>query len=420
MTQRTSSIHHASVTQLQGVPSRLQQPCVTYALLAIFGLALGLRLWGIGFGLPYDFTPDEVHEILRAFKLGAGEYYWGYIGKGGLYYFLFVEYGVLYGVWRLLGRVANTHEFALLYFQDPSAFYLAGRLTVALMGAVTCLVIFGIGRRIYDVRVGLGAALIGATAYVHGMWSHYINVDVGMTLALWTSILAYLEYERNHQLRWLIGAGVLGGIATAFKLPGAIVLLFLCVAIGTPAEKWQAPRQMLKEAGIVLVAMLGAVVLVAPEIIMSIGSLHRHFSHMLGVVGVAHAAETGDLYESIGAVTDRLHAWTRYIQMLLWERNFALTISALLGLGVGLFRRHRWDRIWGLGIAVFLGIMSAAERGGTPYYLLPIMPGLWLLRQSSACRDVRTSPVGNGPGSRQRYRPAPQCPCIPGLYVDKT
>ena len=69
-----------------------------YSVLGILGIALGLRLWGINFGLPYDFTPDEVHEIVRALKLGAGEYSWT-MGKGGLYYFLFVEYGLLYVFW---------------------------------------------------------------------------------------------------------------------------------------------------------------------------------------------------------------------------------------------------------------------------------------------------------------------------------
>jgi 4-amino-4-deoxy-L-arabinose transferase-like glycosyltransferase len=163
----------------------------------MLGLALGLRVWGIGFGLPYDFTYDEVHEIVRAFKLGAGEYAWQGFSKGGLFYLLFVEYGLLYVVWRLTGRIADARDFALIYFQDPSVFYLAGRLTVALMGVATCLVVFLLARRVYDWRVGLGATAIGATAYYHGVWSHYINVDIGMTLALWASIWAYLWYEHN-------------------------------------------------------------------------------------------------------------------------------------------------------------------------------------------------------------------------------
>jgi hypothetical protein len=176
--------------RLHESPPGRQGRWVAICLLMIVGLALGLRVWGIRFGLPYDFTYDEIHEIVRAFKLGMGEYYWASIGKGGLYYFLFVEYGLMYVIWSMMGKVTSTHDFAMLYFQDASPFYLAGRFTVALMGTLTCWVIFAIGKQLYGIRVGLGAALIGATAYYHALWSHYINVDIGMTLALWTSILA--------------------------------------------------------------------------------------------------------------------------------------------------------------------------------------------------------------------------------------
>ena len=88
----------------------------------VLGFALVLRVWGIDFGLPYDLTYDEVHEIVRAFKLGAGEYDWQEFSKGGLYYLLFVEYGLLYVVWWLTGRIADAQDFALLYFQEPSVF----------------------------------------------------------------------------------------------------------------------------------------------------------------------------------------------------------------------------------------------------------------------------------------------------------
>ena len=87
-------------------PSRMpanNNRAAIYSLLAVLSIALGLRLWGISFGLPYDFTADEVHEIVRALKLGAGEYSWT-PGKGGLYLFLFAEYGLLYVVWWLVWR----------------------------------------------------------------------------------------------------------------------------------------------------------------------------------------------------------------------------------------------------------------------------------------------------------------------------
>ena len=363
---------------------KTQQNRVTYLLLGVFGIALGLRIWGIGFGLPYALTFDEDHEILRAFKLGAGEYDWEGGGKGGLYYLLFIEYGLIYVVWRMMGGVGDSSEFALLYFQDPSVFYLAGRLTVALMGTTTCLVIFLIGRRMYDWRVGLGAAFIGSSAYFHGIWSHYINVDIGMTLALWASILAYLQYEEKGTLRWLASAGALGGMAIAFKVPGAIVLPILLLATVSHAESWRSPRPLLKEVGIVLVTLLTILTAMAPETTMSIASLHKHFSHVIAQGVVPHASYEGNMHDAVDTVTIFRHKkWSAYPNILLKDYNLAITLSALLGAGWALLRKHRWGIILSVFIVVFLGILIAADRSQAQHYLLPVMPGLWLLSSAA-------------------------------------
>ena len=350
-------------------------------MLAILSVALGLRLWGIGFGLPYDFTPDEVHEIVRALKLGAGEYSWT-MGKGGLYYFLFAEYGLLYVFWWVTGQVSAPADFALRYLQAPSAFYLAGRITVAVMGTLTCWVVYLIGKRLYNWRVGLAAALIGATAHYHGLWSHYINVDIGMTLAVWASILTYIEYERVQQTRWLVAAGVLGGIAFAFKLPGAIVALPLLLAIATASRASLTPRQRIKEAGIVLLAMLVTSTAVAPENIVGLGSLSNHFSDIIPNADAAQSAGNAvmDAAEFDDAVSDVsiLHDGG-YLRILVMSTYIALTIAALLGAAIGIWSRRRWDIIWCVLIAAFLGVMTVADRPGEERYLLAIVPALWLL-----------------------------------------
>src|SRR5690606_35894394 len=80
-----------------------QPPWALKALAAILVLAAAMRLWGITFGLPYEgvtynqVTWEESQEVHRAFKLGAGEYTWSF-GKGGLYYLLFVEFGMYFVV----------------------------------------------------------------------------------------------------------------------------------------------------------------------------------------------------------------------------------------------------------------------------------------------------------------------------------
>jgi 4-amino-4-deoxy-L-arabinose transferase-like glycosyltransferase len=366
--------------------SMTQQNRVTYLLLAVLGIALGLRLWGIGFALPYDFTIDEVHEILRAFKLGVGEYDWGGGGKGGLYYLLAVEYALIYAVWWMMGWVRNSYDFALRYFQDPSIFFLTGRLTVALMGAMTCLVIFSIGRRVYDWRVGLGAAFIGASAYAHGVSSHVINVDIGMTLAVWLSILAYLRYEETRSRQWLIAAGALGGVAIAFKLPGGIVLLVLCLAIASRAENWRSPRHLLMECSIVSVTLLVVLTLMAPETTLSLASLQKSFSNMITPVEVSTAPYEGgsDMNHAIqqGALFHDKQ-WSAYFNLLLRRHNLVMTVTALLGAALGLFRKYRWSVIWVVAIAIFLGTFTVADRVEAERYLLPIMPALWLLSSAA-------------------------------------
>lgn len=381
MHRRKLGIQKRQDHEHQGSLSRDQPFWAPYLLIMIIGIAFGLRVWGIDYGLPYEITYhqitfEEAKEVHRAFKLGAGEYHWTF-GKGGLYYLLFFEYAIFYVVLWGLGWVNNAHEFALYALRDRTIFFLAGRLTVAVMGTLTCLAIYSISRRVYDWRVGLGAALIGATAYFHTLFSAVINVDIGMTLALWASILAYLKYEETQQLRWLTGAGALGAIAIAFKLPGTIILPLLLLAIGTCREKWQNPRQMCKEAGIVVVTLLVILTVVAPEWTLSVGTIHENFSRLLGSANPMPGEDS--FQATIDSITIESQTGKNYFERLFSQYNVILTLSALLGAGLGLWRRHRWDMIWTVFIVAFLTIMSLADRDQPERYLMPIMPALWLL-----------------------------------------
>ena len=145
---------------------------LNWPLATVFLLALAVRAWGANFGLPYDLTADEPHQILQALKIGAGEggplvQMWHTVGKGGLDFLLFVEYGLLFLVWWLTGKVGSAHDFAMIYLTDPTAFYLIGRLTIATLGALTCVAVYAAGRRMYTPRVALLAAVIGGQQSFH-------------------------------------------------------------------------------------------------------------------------------------------------------------------------------------------------------------------------------------------------------------
>jgi len=119
--ERSGETLNHRIEQLEMREDRQSNPVkrhATYLLIAILALAFVLRVWGIGYGLPYQLYMDEIHEVIRALKLGAGEYSWSF-GKGGLYYILFVEYALLYAFWWMTGHVGDTHQFALQVLRDP-------------------------------------------------------------------------------------------------------------------------------------------------------------------------------------------------------------------------------------------------------------------------------------------------------------
>lgn len=381
--------HHAlsdDKRQSAGVAAVISRPSrwTSVVLLAILGLAFGIRVWGIGFGLPHEITYEqltyeEAKEVHRAFKLAGGEYTWAF-GKGGLYYLLFLEYGVLYVVSWVLGWVKNAHDFALWALRDRMIFFLMGRLTVALMGTLTCWVIYKLSERFYGWRAALGTTLIGALAYYHALFSAVINVDIGMVLALYSSVLAYLQYERTQRRGWLIGAGVLGGVAGAFKLPGLIILPLLCAAVLTCRETWTHPRRRLQDAGVVVLALVATLTAVAPEWLSGFGILQREFAFLFGGPGT-HATEAQALFKAMEYMTVKSSdaAALTYFDRFFQPHNIVLFISACMGAGLGLWQRQRWDIIWTIMIVVFLGVMSLGSRGQPERYMLPVFPALWLL-----------------------------------------
>jgi hypothetical protein len=363
--------------------------------LVLFGAvasALALRLWGITFGLPYDLTADEPHQIVQALKIGVGEggplvRMWHTIGKSGLDYLLFGEYSIMFVVWWLLGRVDGPRAFALQYLTDPTAFYLVGRVTVALLGALTSMAVFFAGKRMYDVRTGLGAAVIAAVAYSHIAASHVINVHVPMAFALWTGVAAYCAYEASGRRRTLVIAGLLCGAAVALSYSAAIGLAMLLVArLSRRSDPW-ADRA--KDAVVLGGASLVSIALMSPDLLTGAGLLIRNFTATR--LAVPNGA---DVRGAIDAVTIlRQPDRDGFVQLLLKPDTLVMTIAAVLGVIAGVPRRERWTMLLSGTTAAALVALSASNRGLSEMYLFPVLPAMWLL----SSRGVAALSLGGMP-----------------------
>ncbi len=168
--------------------------------LVVFTVALGLRVFGLRYGLPAVYNPDEVAIMSRALAFAKGD-----LNPHNFLYPSFYFYALLgwEGLTALLAvatrSVASFGAFQREFFLDPTRVFVAGRLLTALLGAGTVVATGVLGSRVWAVggmsarRAGVLAALLLAVAPLHVLNSHYVKHDVPVTFLI---VLAYLACDR--------------------------------------------------------------------------------------------------------------------------------------------------------------------------------------------------------------------------------
>jgi 4-amino-4-deoxy-L-arabinose transferase-like glycosyltransferase len=155
----------------------------TAGILGIAAVAAVLGAWGIGFGLPFDFRPDEELFTGRAVQMAVEHsldpHFYVYPPLG-LYLFALAEW--------LLGLVAPSH-LGPANLVDPTAEYLATRWVSVLAFAAATGLIGLAGRAAYGALAGIVAAACFAVAPLAVQNAHFGRVDLialaCMALALW-------------------------------------------------------------------------------------------------------------------------------------------------------------------------------------------------------------------------------------------
>ena len=240
-------------------------------IVVIVLVAFLLRLWGIAFGLPRLYDPDEWHWVGRACRMlkdiDPNPHWFGNPGTP-LMYLLAALYAVLFGLGLVMGSYSGVADFEALYFHDPTLFYLSGRVLSAAFGTATVLAVYVIARRVCDRRVGLIAATAVALSPTHILYSKIVRGDVPITFLLLVALWFCLNVLEGRHVRDYVAAGLFTGTAVATKYPAAI---FVVSILWTHLEsvRWQMRdldkhRQLLASA----VACLGGFILGSPFLLL--------------------------------------------------------------------------------------------------------------------------------------------------------
>ena len=148
-----------------------------YLLLIILSLALGVRLWGLDFGLPYTYHVDEPRYLNAAVGMWQnGNLDPGWFMQPSLYtYLVALVVGSYYYYGRLTGQFSSPADLFQTPYnfdgltQQPAQFLLARLLTV-LLALLTIWVVYAMARRWMN-KAGALAAAVRASRGVLAPWA---------------------------------------------------------------------------------------------------------------------------------------------------------------------------------------------------------------------------------------------------------
>ncbi len=326
-------------------------------LLAILGLALALRLYGIGQDLPQVYNPDEANIMARALSIARDPNPHYFLYPSFFFYALFASLGGLFVLGFVAGRYPSIAAFERGFFQDPSAFYLAGRALVVAAALGTMVLTYRLAARRFGRAAGLAAAFFLAICYVHVRDSHYLKHDVPAALLVMLALAAFERVMERGERRDYLAAGAAMGAAfathyyTVFLAP-AFALCHLTAWGLRRLSRWAASG----------VASALIFFLLSPFVILNFSEA---LAHMRANREIVMGRATGAFLPSLGTYLRLLGE-----QALGWP----LLLLVIAGLVLIARRGRRELALWGGFVFPFFFFLCFTWGAGR--YLNPILPPL--------------------------------------------
>lgn len=357
--------------------ARRQRPRLdrtAFALAAVLLGALGLRVWGIGHGLPFSYNIDEeghfVPVAIGFFGHGLNPRY--FLNPPGYTELLYAVYAVWFG-----GREA----VAKAYVENPGEVFLIARTTVALLGTLGVWLTYMFASRLFDRRVGLLSAALAAVAFLPVFYSHLALNDVpAMAPATLALLCAALVLRRGGVWPVLLG-GLAVGLAAGTKYTAGIVLLPLLTAIVVRTREERAgAAHALAAAALTCLGAGAGFFLANPHALLS-------FSDFRAGIGRQRELAGGDELAKLGLTQD--NGILYYLWTFTWGLGWVPALLALGGAALAAVRDRAAALVLLPTVVVYLLYMGTQDR----YFgrwALPIYPivivlaayfALWLAQQ---------------------------------------
>ncbi|MCW6035788.1 glycosyltransferase family 39 protein [Spirulina subsalsa FACHB-351] len=339
------------------------------ALILLLILALGsfLRLYGINFGLPNLYNFDEIIFVDRAYYMLGNQDpnpHWFGAPASTTIYLLVLTYILIFAVGMIAGQFSSPSEFKELYLTDPTIFYLSGRLVTALFGIAMIILVYGIGRKLFNSTVGLIGAAVIAFSPLCIYLSKLIRMDIQMTVFLLLSLWFCLQLLDSPKWRNYILAGLFLGLAITTKYP-AIIFTFTII-LAHFITRLKTEKSHLKLGVSALSCVLGTFVS-SPFLFLDI---QRAWQDIIYEGRSEHLGSTGQ-----GFLPDLIWYWREPILS-----NFTIigALLSLIGLSFAVASKRK-DLLIFISFPVLFFVFIASLGLRWDRWIIPVFPFLALL-----------------------------------------
>ncbi len=336
--------------------------------------ALGARIWGVNYDLPFIYHPDEpryVAIIQNIFKTGdLNPHFFNYpslfLYINSFAYIPYYLFGKLFGVFATRSDILFPVSLAMGVAQSPMpSTILLGRIITVIFGVGTVGLTFAIGKRLTGkATVGLLAALMVAVSPVNVGNSRSITPDTFMVFFAAAAFLATVFVYQQGKTRHYIMAGIGIGLAASSKYNGGLIILPLLLA-----HFLRYGKTALKQPNLYLALLLTGLGFFAatPYALMDTSKFLADLSYESQHYATGHAGEEGDALK-----------W--YLDYM-WQTAGVIYILAGVEILRGIYSRSREIILLSCFPLVYFVFISSFEIRNDRTFL-PLTPFLFLLAAS--------------------------------------
>lgn len=345
-------------------PPRARDRTEAWALAAVLAVALGVRLFGVNWDNGANFHPDErrIAEAVTGMSfrpLQLNPHFFAY-GSLPLY---------------VTRTVCSLAALADPWWGGYDGAIRVGRLLGAMWGTLGVLLVFLLGRLLFDRAVGLLAAALLAACVLPVQNAHFATNDIPLSTLVLLALYLAVRAADSGRLGHAVAAGAAAGLALATKVSAAP----LAVALGLLAALRWGPRRawgrILGWGAAIGAAAACGFCLGQPYAVLDPRAFLHDVLEQSAMVRRAGLFPYTNQYVGVPKVVYDLR------ELVVWGMGPPLGLAALAGLALAVVRGARQRRVGELLLLAWVVPFAAVTMSFDvkfPRYLLPVYPFLVL------------------------------------------